>query len=93
MVFGAKDPRGYEIQLTEACWYNHILIEHPEMKGRVGEVRRAIETPDYIYQSKRRRSSHLYFREVSRGLSGVNTFLWWWLFASVLRRAIFKRPS
>jgi hypothetical protein len=71
MIFIAKDPRGYEVRLTDECWYNHILMEHAEMKGRIDDVRRAIETPDYIYQSKYKRSSHLYFLEAGRSPSGV----------------------
>jgi len=64
MIFVVTDPRGYEIRLTNRCWYNHILIEHPEMKNHLYNVKRAIELPDYIYQSKYRSSSHLYFLEV-----------------------------
>lgn len=70
MIFAVRDPRGYEIRLTDECWYNHILIEHPEMKGREHDVKRAIKKPNYIYESKRRRSTHLYFSEVGRSLAG-----------------------
>lgn len=64
MIFITTDPRGFEIRLTNKCWYNHILIEHPEMRTRLDDVKRAIELPDYIYQSKYRSSSHLYFLEI-----------------------------
>lgn len=66
IIFLASDPRGYEVILTNECWYNHILVEHPEVRGQLDDVKRAIQTPDYIYESKRRRSSHLYFLKVGR---------------------------
>jgi len=68
-MFVVTDPRQYQIRLTKACWYNHILIEHPEMKGRLDDVKRAIKIPDYIYQSKYKPSSHLYYYKIGRGLS------------------------
>ncbi len=64
MIFKTIDPRGFEVGLTNKCWYNHIQIEHPEMRDRLDDIKRAIELPDYIYQSKYRLSSHLYFLEI-----------------------------
>lgn len=75
MVFVATDPRGYEVRLTNECWYNHIVVEHPEMIGRVDDVRQAIEAPDYIFESKYRHSSHFYFLEVGRSPSGTEYVL------------------
>jgi hypothetical protein len=64
MIFITTDPQGYEIQMTDECWYKHILIEHPEMANCLDDIKQAIETPDYIYESKYRSSSHLYFLNV-----------------------------
>lgn len=61
MIFIATDPRKYEIKMTDECWYDHILVEHPEMNGRLNDVKYAIESPDFIYESKYKSSSHLYF--------------------------------
>lgn len=58
------DPRGYVVTLTDECWRDHILVQHPVMTRRKGEVRRTLEAPDYIYESKVKRTSHLYFREI-----------------------------
>ena len=49
MIFITTDPRGFEVGLTNKCWYDHILIEHPEMRTRLDDVKRAIELPDHIY--------------------------------------------
>lgn len=65
MIFVANDPRGYEVHLTNDCWDNHILVQHPIMKGRLSEVKNAIIKPDFIYQSKYKTSSHLYFSKAS----------------------------
>ncbi len=75
MIFVATDPRGYEVRLTNECWYNHIVVEHPEMRDRVNGLRQAIETPDYIYESKHRPSSHLYFLEVGHSSFGAASVL------------------
>jgi len=61
LIFVATDPRNYEVKMTDECWYNHILIEHPEMNGRLSDVKYTIESPDFIYESKYKSSSHLYF--------------------------------
>ena len=61
--------------MTYECWYNHILIKHPEIKEREVELRRAIEAPDYFYRNKRRHSSRLYFLEISSSLKRVEYML------------------
>jgi len=42
MIFVANDPRGYEVHLTNDCWHNHILVQHPIMKGRLSDVKSVI---------------------------------------------------
>ena len=75
MMFVVNDPRRYQIQLTKTCWYHHILVEHPEMKKRLEDIRQALETPDCIYQSKYKSSSQLYFLKKRRGSFGVEYVL------------------
>jgi hypothetical protein len=43
------DPFGHFIQLTETCYTNHILVEHPDLSD-VEEIARTLETPDFITQ-------------------------------------------
>ncbi len=74
-MFVVNDPRRYQIQLTKTCWYHHILVEHPEMKKRLEDIRQALETPDCIYQSKYKSSSQLYFLKKRRGSFGVEYVL------------------
>lgn len=70
-MFTVTDPRGYDVTLTNSCWYGHILIQHPEMSGREGDVQQAVEAPDYIYEGKSKRTSHLYFREIGTTTAGT----------------------
>ena len=70
-MFTVTDPRGYSVTLTDPCWNGHIIVHHPIMVGREGEVRQTIETPDYIYESKIKHTSHLYFRESAATPTGM----------------------
>ena len=57
-----KDPLNNTIVLTQKCWKNHILKEHPEMEAFYNELRNTIKKPEYIFKSKISRNSHLYFK-------------------------------
>jgi len=70
-VFTVTDPRGYVVTLTDPCWRDHILAQHPIMAGRKDEVQRTLEAPDYIYTSKMKRTSHLYFQEIGTTPTGT----------------------
>ena len=75
MIFVTGDPRNYEIKLTDECWYNHILVEHPEMNDLLDDVKNTIESPDYIFESKYRASSHLYFLKTLDEVSEIEFVL------------------
>ena len=70
-MFTVIDPRGYTVMLTDQCWSGHITVHHPVMVGREGEVRQTVETPDYIYKSKVKHTSHLYFRAIAVAPTGM----------------------
>lgn len=65
-VWTAKDPLRNKIRLTENCWKQHILIEHPIMRGFLREIRATVQRPDWIFQSRVSRSTLLYFKEYRR---------------------------
>ncbi len=65
-VWTAKDPLRNEIRLTENCWKQHILVEHPIMRGFLREIRTTVQQPDWIFQSRVSRSTLLYFKEYRR---------------------------
>ena len=62
LMFSTTDPRGKVVSLTRACWHTHILVWHPVMAGHLDKIEEAVTMPDAIYESKRNRRSHLYFK-------------------------------
>lgn len=63
MIFKLTDPFGAEVVLTEECWENHILVEHPIMKQFLYELKEAVVSPDFIFKSKISRKTFLYFKK------------------------------
>lgn len=45
-------PRGFRIFLRKRTWYNHICASHPEIRNWLGDVLRAIEQPEGIYDDR-----------------------------------------
>lgn len=43
-----RNPRGEIIYLRETTW-DHIIVNHPELKGCLGDVLLTVEQPDSIY--------------------------------------------
>jgi len=52
-MFECKDKDGIAVVCSDDTWYNHIVAEHPEMKGCEAYVKAAIEKPYQIYQDGR----------------------------------------
>jgi hypothetical protein len=74
LVFTVVDPRSVSIRLTKACWQQHILKFHPIMRGQLAKVKATLTDPDAIYQSKRNKDSHLYFKSYA-GLPAGNQYV------------------
>jgi hypothetical protein len=45
-----KDRDGVEVTCTDDNWNNHIVSEHPEVRGCEAHVKVAVENPYRIYQ-------------------------------------------
>jgi hypothetical protein len=52
-IFRCLDRDNVTIICTEDTWENHILAEHPEMRGCEVHVRTAIEKPYQVFQDGR----------------------------------------
>lgn len=62
------------IRLTDERWYDHILVDHPEMSGYMDDVLATVSNPEYIlriYRGARAAVAsfgsdflHVYYREV-----------------------------
>jgi hypothetical protein len=49
-VFSCRDKDGILIICDQSTWNNHIIFEHPEVKGCEVQVQTAITMPYQIYQ-------------------------------------------
>ena len=45
---------------------HHVLKFHPIRRGQLAKVKATLTDPDAIYQSKRNKDSHLYFKSYMR---------------------------
>lgn len=63
--FVTADPLGYEVRLTETCYAEHILVEHPDMNDdqEIEEAIRYAETITVDVIDERRR---IYYRTYRR---------------------------
>ena len=61
-LFTVADVQGFTIILERNCWYGHILRGHPEMRRRLGDVKKALITPTEIHENlERRRFNMVYY--------------------------------
>ncbi len=60
ILFIAKDPLNNEVKLLKETFEKHILIRHPEIRGKIGYIRQTIENPLYIGLSANDRNSLVY---------------------------------
>jgi hypothetical protein len=77
-------PRGIRISIRRTTWQDHICLGHPELHNCLGDVLKAIERPEAVYQSGNTRYSYTY--SVKRGsfimlIYKVNRNLGWVLTA------------
>lgn len=54
------DPRGIVIICAQSVWDGHIAKDHPEMDGRLEDVKAAIADPDGIRESTVRAEAQVY---------------------------------
>ena len=68
-------PLGNIIVLSNQCWYNHILIYHPEMQGNLEDVRATIADPDKILENDKERRYNLVYYKEFKGKYKPNNYL------------------
>lgn len=52
-IIKCQDKDGNAIVCSNDTWYNHIVAEHPEIRGCEAHVKTAIEKPYQVYQDHR----------------------------------------
>ena len=64
-LFSARDPQGRTVELTQACYSLHILVDHPDLAD-VDEIEETIRKPEYIAQDTVDENRLLYYRTYQR---------------------------
>lgn len=62
ILFTASTPLGFQVRVTQAYWEIIVTVKHPIMEGREDDVKKTLEDPDEIRQSKSDESVYLFYR-------------------------------
>jgi len=62
ILFEAATPLGFRVRVTKAYWELIVTIKHPVMAGREADVKKALEQPDEIRQSKSDEMVFLFYK-------------------------------
>jgi hypothetical protein len=62
ILFTATTPLGFTVHVTKAYWELITTIKHPIMTGREDDVKKALEQPDEIRQSKSDETVYLFYK-------------------------------
>jgi len=61
ILFEVKDPFGVVILCTVAWWVEHVLSQRSEMSDYLFWVKKAISSPDAIYDSTKKKNHHVHY--------------------------------
>ena len=64
-LFRTTDPQGRLVRLTQQCYTEHIIVEHPDLTD-VGEISRTVHVPDVIAQDALDDQRLVYYRTYRR---------------------------
>ena len=64
-LFSVRDPQDRTVELTQACYSRHILVEHPDLAD-VDEIAETISKPEYITQDVVNENRLIYYRTYQR---------------------------
>lgn len=62
IFFEVMTPLGFRVRVTRAYWDLIVNIKHPVMKGREEDVKKVLEQPDEIRQSKSDENVYLFYK-------------------------------
>ncbi len=52
-----------DVKLYQNTWENHIIDRHPEMDGRLDDVKTSLVDPDHIREGRKPATENLFVRE------------------------------
>ncbi len=62
ILFTASTPLGFQVRVTQVYWEIIVTVKHPAMEGREQDVKKTLEDPDEIRQSKSDENVYLFYR-------------------------------
>ena len=62
VLFEARTPLGFLVRVSRARWELIVNVKHPVMVGRESSVKRALESPDEVRQSRTDPEVFLFYR-------------------------------
>jgi len=62
LFFEVMTPLGFRVRVTHAYWELIVTIKHPVMAGREEDVKKTLEQPDEICQSKSDQNVYLFYK-------------------------------
>jgi hypothetical protein len=62
LFFEVMTPLGFRVRVTHAYWELIVTIKHPLMAGREEDVKKVLEQPDEIRQSKSDSNVYLFYK-------------------------------
>jgi len=60
-LFDVLTPLGFRVHVTRSYWELIITVKHPVMAGHENEVRKTLENPDEIRQSRSDKNVYLFY--------------------------------
>lgn len=61
-LFEVMTPLGFQVRVTKAYWELIVTVKHPVMAGREDDVKKALEQPDEIRQSRSDEMVYLFYK-------------------------------
>jgi hypothetical protein len=62
LLFEVMTPLGFSVHTTPAYWEMITKVKHPNMAGRLDDVKETLEKPDEIRVSKRVLNVYLFYK-------------------------------
>ena len=62
LFFEVMTPLGFRVRVTHAYWELIVTIKHPAKAGREEDVKKTLEQPDEIRQSRSDQNVYLFYK-------------------------------
>ena len=66
VFFDVETPLGFRVRTTVSYWNIITVVKHPVMRGKESQVKKALEKPNEIRQSRKDPTVFLFYRAAGR---------------------------